>query len=141
MALQNAGYRTALMGKYLNEYMQVPSFGIPENYVPPGWSEWDVAGWGYSEYDYDLNENGTVRALRPRTVRLPDQRAGPQGVRFIDSAASTRAAVLSRVATFAPHSPYIPAPRTSELRRSRAPGPPSFDRLPTNAPLWRRTAR
>ena len=28
--------------------------------IPSGWSQWDVAGWGYSEYDYELNENGTL---------------------------------------------------------------------------------
>lgn len=38
--LQGAGYRTALMGKYLNGYPQT----APSNrYVPPGWSEWYVA--------------------------------------------------------------------------------------------------
>ena len=33
-------------------------------YVPPGWNEWDVAGNGYPEFNYNLNENGKLVALR-----------------------------------------------------------------------------
>jgi N-acetylglucosamine-6-sulfatase len=50
--LQAAGYRTALIGKYLNGYYADPV-------VPPGWSEWD-GGIGPGIYDYNLNENGKV---------------------------------------------------------------------------------
>jgi len=34
--LKAAGYRTGLMGKYLNGYPN----GVAKNYVPPGWDEW-----------------------------------------------------------------------------------------------------
>ena len=47
VALQRAGYRTALMGKYLNGYKPGATEGGATPYVPPGWSEWDVAGNGY----------------------------------------------------------------------------------------------
>src|SRR3954447_15625157 len=53
--LQSAGYRTAMMGKYLNGYLP------KDKYVPPGWTEWNVAGNGYPEYDYNLLENGRVQ--------------------------------------------------------------------------------
>ncbi|MBI3334016.1 sulfatase-like hydrolase/transferase, partial [Candidatus Pacearchaeota archaeon] len=39
--LQNDGYRTGLIGKYLNDYEKT----IPWPYMPPGWSEWDANGW------------------------------------------------------------------------------------------------
>ena len=39
VALHDAGYRTAMMGKYLNQYQ-------PADPVPPGWDEWDVTGNG-----------------------------------------------------------------------------------------------
>src|ERR1700690_2598525 len=56
VALQNGGYRTAMMGKYLNGYE--PGYRNRHGlYVPPGWSDWDVTGNGYNEYDYDLDEN------------------------------------------------------------------------------------
>ncbi len=56
--LQNAGYRTALMGKYLNGYDSDKGVGTT---VPPGWSEWAVPvdGNPYTQYNYTLNVNGT----------------------------------------------------------------------------------
>ena len=50
--LQRAGYRTALVGKYLNGYAGQPI-------VPPGWDAW-YGGIGGAVYDYDLNENGKI---------------------------------------------------------------------------------
>ena len=43
VALRNAGYRTALMGKYLNGY-------YPQRPPAPGYDEWDVTGLGYGEW-------------------------------------------------------------------------------------------
>ena len=53
--LQGAGYRTALIGKYLNGY-EDPSW------VPPGWDYWrgqeiNDSGGGY--FNYRVSENGT----------------------------------------------------------------------------------
>ena len=52
--LQDAGYYTALIGKYLNNYRDDPP-------VPPGWSEWHAAAPDEQRvYDYTLNDNGTL---------------------------------------------------------------------------------
>src|SRR5215216_2532795 len=51
--LQQAGYRTAFMGKYLNGY---PA-GHP-SYVPPGWDEWYGKIEEQDLYNYHINENG-----------------------------------------------------------------------------------
>jgi N-acetylglucosamine-6-sulfatase len=52
--LQRAGYYTALVGKYLNEYENEPL-------KPPGWSEWHVAAPDDQKvYDYTLNNNGEL---------------------------------------------------------------------------------
>ncbi len=52
--LHNAGYYTALVGKYLNGYANRPR-------VPPGWSDWHAtAPDDQSVYDYILNDNGTL---------------------------------------------------------------------------------
>jgi N-acetylglucosamine-6-sulfatase len=56
-ALQQVGYRTAMMGKYLNGYQPADALGGSQPYVPPGWNEWDVAGNGYPEFNYDLNQD------------------------------------------------------------------------------------
>jgi N-acetylglucosamine-6-sulfatase len=55
VVLQHAGYMTAMMGKYLNGYLEAGQDSAPIAYVPPGWNEWDVAGFGYPEFDYALN--------------------------------------------------------------------------------------
>lgn len=48
--LHNAGYKTALFGKYLNGYHK-------SDYVPPGWDEWQAFNKG-NYYGYQMNENG-----------------------------------------------------------------------------------
>jgi N-acetylglucosamine-6-sulfatase len=52
--LRQAGYYTAMIGKYLNGYSNSPR-------VPPGWSEWRAAApAAQAVYNYTLNENGTL---------------------------------------------------------------------------------
>lgn len=64
--LKRSGYRTALVGKYLNGYGV--NDGVFESVsdakqVPPGWGEWYAltAGSDQRRYQYKLNENGDVR--------------------------------------------------------------------------------
>lgn len=142
-ALRRAGYLTALMGKYLNGYLGGPpgaaEGAVPNTYVPPGWTEWDVAGNGYPEFDYTLNENGILRHYghRPRAY-LTDVLAG-KATDFIGQAANVHRPFFLEVSTFAPHAPYVPAPRNAgDFPHLTAPRPPSFDVLPTDAPGWLR---
>ncbi|MGH9362923.1 MAG: sulfatase-like hydrolase/transferase, partial [Thermoanaerobaculia bacterium] len=59
-ALQEAGYRTALIGKYFNGYPRAAG----ASYVPPGWDEWLSPLWGagFSYFDYEVNDNGRIAA-------------------------------------------------------------------------------
>jgi arylsulfatase A-like enzyme len=138
VALQAAGYRTAMMGKYLNNYMQLPpSTGIPDTYVPPGWSEWDVAGWGYNEFNYNLNENGTLHWYGQQPSDYLTNVLADKATSFINSSADEGTPFFLETATFAPHFPYRPAPEDAgRFGDLRAPEPPNFDRLPTNPPRW-----
>ena len=73
-SLQAAGYRTAMMGKYLNGYTPgVVVDGAPR-FVPPGWSAWAVAGNGYPNYNYNLLVKAPGR--RPGSGRPLRQPAG-----------------------------------------------------------------
>jgi N-acetylglucosamine-6-sulfatase len=137
-ALQDAGYRTALMGKYLNGYLQLPrSARIPRGYVPPGWSEWDVAGWAYRDYHYVLNQNGAIRYYGGKPADYLTSVLTNQAVKFINGSAGTNTPFFLEVATFAPHAPYTPARQDlNSFRGLHAPEPPSFNRLPANAPRW-----
>ncbi len=139
VALQRAGYNTALMGKYLNGYGQqrgtVP--GLPFTYVPPGWTEWDVAGWGYPEFNYILNENGAVNAYGSRPQDYLTDVLARKGADFINTSAAEGQPFFLELSTFAPHSPYTPAPRDSgDFPGLQAPRRPSFDTIPTAAPAW-----
>jgi N-acetylglucosamine-6-sulfatase len=136
VALQRAGYLTALMGKYLNRYME-PDAGLPKTYVPPGWSEWDVVGWGYPEFDYRLNEDGQLRFHGHNASDYLTDVLTARAVTFISDAADAGRPFFLELAPFAPHSPATPAPRDAHrFAGLRAPRPPTFDVLPTHPPRW-----
>ena len=64
--LRRSGYRTAMIGKYLNGYGVNDSALEPvtdAKEIPPGWAEWYAltAGSDQRRYQYKLNENGDVR--------------------------------------------------------------------------------
>ncbi|WP_375488716.1 sulfatase [uncultured Jatrophihabitans sp.] len=134
IALQRAGYRTALMGKYLNGY-------DPADGVPPGWDEWDVAGNGYAQYNYTLNEDGRQQHFgsKPQDY-LTDVLSG-KAAGFIRSSAARREPFMLEVATFAPHKPSTPAPRyANAFPFLRYPRTPAYDALPTGAASWLRSS-
>jgi len=56
--LDKAGYRTAMVGKYLNEYG-----ALDRREVPPGWDQWAVLldNSTYDYFNYAMNVNGKVR--------------------------------------------------------------------------------
>lgn len=130
VALQKAGYKTAMMGKYLNGYE--PTKDAP----PKGWDEWDVAGNGYPQFNYDLNENGKVVHFgKDASDYLTDVVSG-LGQDFIKANAS--GPFFLEIATFAPHAPYVPAPRNANdfpgLSLDRA--APYGARPDASAPQW-----
>ncbi|HEY2141724.1 MAG TPA: sulfatase [Solirubrobacteraceae bacterium] len=135
-ALQRVGYRTALMGKYLNGY-QPAAGGGGRTSVPPGWSEWDVAGNGYPEYGYHLNSNGHLHRYGYRAKDYLTNVLAQKSVRFIDRSAASRRPFMLEVATFAPHSPFTPAPRdVNAFPGLRVPRTPAFGVTGVAEPSW-----
>jgi N-acetylglucosamine-6-sulfatase len=130
VALQRGGYQTAMLGKYLNGYFPV------RHGVPVGWNEWDVAGDAYREFNYNLNQNGRVVHYKgePKDY-LTDVLAG-LGETFIRK--SEPGPFFIEIATFAPHAPYIPAPRDADkFSGLTAPRSPAFGARPgPDAPKW-----
>jgi N-acetylglucosamine-6-sulfatase len=134
-ALSAAGYRMAMLGKYLNGYS-------PRNHpVAPGWTFWAVAGNGYPGFNYDLNQDGRVVHYGDRPADYMTDVLSGLAVRFIRESAGTPFAI--EIATFAPHAPYTPAPRDAEaLAGLGAPRAPSFNAAPdANAPRWLKAHR
>jgi N-acetylglucosamine-6-sulfatase len=129
--LQAAGYRTGMMGKYLNGYL--PKSG----WIPPGWSEWDVAGNAYANFNYNLNENGRLVHYGNQPQDYLNDVLGGKAVGFINGAADAGQPFLLEVATFSPHAPYTPAPRDLiDFPGLTAPRTPAWDYQNTGAPRW-----
>ena len=130
VALSAAGYRTAMLGKYLNGY--APEKNPPE----PGWTTWAVAGHAYPEFNYSLNRDGKVHHYGHKPGDYLTDVLSGLAARFIKQSAGTPFFV--EVATFAPHAPYTPAPRdASAFPHLRAPRSPAFNFAPeANAPRW-----
>ncbi len=123
--LQSGGYKTALMGKYLNGYPD----SVAENYVPPGWDEWDSPSkGGYEEFDYTLNENGTLKQYGHNPQDYLVDVMSNKAVAFIDQNVQAKQPFFMYLATFAPHQPATPAPRYADAFPGiKAPRPPDFN--------------
>jgi len=135
--LQSVGYRTAMMGKYLNGYNPNQKLGGTSPYIPPGWSEWDVAGDGYKEFNYSLNENHNIVKYGNAPSDYLTDVISQKGQNFIKASAKANKPFLLELATFSPHLPYVPAPQdANSFPGLKAPRGPSYNHKPQNAPSW-----
>jgi arylsulfatase A-like enzyme len=138
--LKAAGYRTALMGKYLNGY---PS-GAPDDWVPPGFSEWQSPNGGdpYSEFDYTLNENGFAVSYGHAAGEYMVDVLARKAERFIreTTALTPRPSFFLMLTPYVPHQPATAAPRYAGLFSSeRAPRTPAFNEADvSDKPSWLR---
>ncbi|WP_030173642.1 sulfatase family protein [Spirillospora albida] len=125
-ALQGAGYRTALMGKYLNGYEPTNEQGASRTHVPPGWTEWQVTGLGYGNYNYNLNGNGALTYYGRAPQDYLTSVITAKGVDFINRSSDADQPFLLTMSTFTPHAPATPAPQDARsfphLRAPRTPG-------------------
>ena len=120
--LQGAGYRTALLGKYLNGY---PDAGA-ETYIPPGWDEFyspssDAAYFGFN---YSMNMNGTLVPFGSDDEDYMTDVLSRTAVNFITRTVPLNEPFFMYIGTYAPHGPSTPAPRHANLFRRRAAGAP-----------------
>jgi arylsulfatase A-like enzyme len=130
VALQHAGYRTALMG------VDVPGYR-PDGPAPPGWDEWDVTSGSRSGFNYDLDENGTVQHYGHGPDDYLTDVLGAKASEFITSSAQDGAPFLLVIAPTSPGPSIAPAPRDRDTFPGLgAPHGPAFGRLPTDPPTW-----
>jgi arylsulfatase A-like enzyme len=136
--LHDAGYRTGLLGKYLNGY---PEPADP-THVPPGWDEWDspTAGTPYAGLDYDMNEDGTIVHYAGEPGDYFTDVVSGMAVRFVQGAASDPRPFFLYVAPYAPHLPATPPERyRRDFERARAPRSAAFNEKDTSdKPDWLR---
>ncbi len=137
--LQDAGYRTAFIGKYMN--------GYNDTYVPPGWDKWFARMGRYTAYT--MNDNGTTVSYDPATEHDTDLYARhsndyitsvyeEEGDQFVDNAAGARKPFFVLISTDAPHQPAVPPTRhQGRFADAALPRPPSFDeRNVSDKPEW-----
>jgi N-acetylglucosamine-6-sulfatase len=115
--LQDEGYRTVLIGKYMNDYHGTR--------VPAGWDEW--YGISGDHLSTRLNENGRIVGYDPERHHLDDVLA-EKAAGYVRRAAEDGSPYLMWLGTSAPHAPATPAPRhEGAFPDARLPRPPSFD--------------
>lgn len=131
--LQDGGYRTALIGKFLNGY-----FAEKSGDVPIGWDEWYAMSCRY--YDYFLNENGRPVFYGDRPEDYSTDVLAGKAYDFIKRTAVEEKPFFLYLATSAPHygkvgygdKPLFPLPvpalrHQNEFQDVIAPRPPSFN--------------
>jgi arylsulfatase A-like enzyme len=123
--LQEAGYRTAYFGKYLNGYEDVMPYGV----VPPGWDVWkaflsknisadDDVGSAQYFFDFSLSENGTAVEYPKSKDNFSADVVTNNALAFIRDERDTPFFMM--VGYYNPHSPYISAPRHKDTFRANA---------------------
>jgi arylsulfatase A-like enzyme len=138
--LHQAGYRTAIYGKYVNLYrFQCPPY-TAACYRPPGWDEWHVF-LGEAAYDYRLTEGSSTTFYGSAAEDYSTDVLAAKASEFVHD--TNAQPYLLVVAFHAPHdegglSPPIPAPRHAGLFADLPPlRPPSWDEADvSDKPPW-----
>jgi arylsulfatase A-like enzyme len=122
--LQESGYRTALVGKYLNEYGSNPETAR----VPPGWHEWYALPRSSDYFDYDLIENRRVVHYGTEPKDYVTDVLSRKASSFVRRAAKSGKPFFLYLVPSAPHGPAIPAPRDQgKFGHARVPRTPAFN--------------
>jgi N-acetylglucosamine-6-sulfatase len=128
--LDNAGYKTALLGKYLNGYARY-------RYVPPGWDRW-YANVGQDVWSECLNENGKERCYGSKH---PDSILAAKAEGFIRSNTADPEPLFLWLSFNAPHEPALHARQDrTKFSDTPLPRPPSFNEADvSDKPSWVRS--
>jgi arylsulfatase A-like enzyme len=121
-----AGYRTAMIGKFLN--------GFPDrNHVPPGWDTWFSVPT-HSYYDYTVNADGTPRRFGTAPPDYSTRVISHQARAFIEAGGP----FFLYVAPTSPHSPAISDPRDAQRFEIDPPNTPSRGVVAPDQPRYLR---
>ncbi|TML01971.1 MAG: hypothetical protein E6G40_01675, partial [Actinobacteria bacterium] len=119
--LHDAGYRTGLVGKYLNGYKRATA-----SYVPAGWDRW-VAATSGTYYNYSLSVDGSLVSYGRQASDYSTDVLASYATDFIQSAPPEQPLFLY-FAPRAPHVPTIVPPRYKQACPDLQPlRPPSYN--------------
>lgn len=110
VALDDAGYRTGLVGKYMNLWNRAP-----EGFYPPGWDVFralwsDVGQGGGRYYDYEIRGTRDTEVFGDAPADYSTDVLADRAVRFLKSTPDDQPFFLY-FTPFAAHEPWTPAPR------------------------------
>jgi arylsulfatase A-like enzyme len=125
--LKSAGYRTSLIGKYINGY----AWGATDDYIPPGWDDWHGHLSALEDgryFDYWANNNGQVVRYGSKQEDYSVDVEAKLALEFIRSSAGHPEPVFLLLAPEAPHIPAKYSDRYgAEFKYSFAPRTPAFN--------------
>lgn len=129
--LDDAGYETALVGKYMNGYEAAAE---STGYVPPGWDRW-TAFFRAGYENYRLNRDGELVAFGASPPEYSTDVLADEAVDFIHDAEGP---LFLLFAPYAPHAPSTPSARHAHSFADLAPWrPPSYNELDvSDKPSW-----
>ena len=136
--LKAAGYRTSLVGKYINDY----ATGADDSYIPPGWDDWfghlgDTEDGRY--FDYSVNDNGNAVAYDSKAEDYSVDVETARAVSFIRASAGRPEPIFLYLAPESPHTPASsPGRYAYDFRDATCPRVPSFNegRSVESKPSW-----
>ena len=140
VALRAAGYRTSLIGKYLNGYGAATNVnGYGGATIPPGWNEWRSFVFGQGYYGYTLNLNGALLKYGEAPEDYSTDVLAGFATDFIRRSATSSRPFFLLFAPAAPHEPAIPAPRHADVDLGLPPfAPPSLNEDLADKPEYMR---
>jgi N-acetylglucosamine-6-sulfatase len=133
--LQDAGYRTILIGKYLNGY---PG-NLGAKYIAPGWNEWFSGEKNqYNQFNYTANDSGKIEAFGNAPEDYEQDVFRGKAVDFIQRMALDTQPFFMWMTTYSPHQPATFAPRDADaFPDAKAPRPPTFNQADVSQqPSW-----
>ncbi|MBA2715071.1 MAG: sulfatase, partial [Rubrobacteraceae bacterium] len=132
--LRDSGYRTGLVGKYMNKY------DAQNDGTPAGWTDW--YGADTPTTNWTLNENGRVSTY-PQDSAMPGYEPwegvmGDKAVDFVGKAHASGQPFFLWYGTHSPHSPELVAPQDrNKVGTWQAYDPPGFNEQDvSDKPQW-----
>jgi N-acetylglucosamine-6-sulfatase len=140
--MQNAGYTTSYIGKFMNEYAEPDEYGTLPRDVPKGWDDWRVLAPSNAQYfGYTLNQNGRLTEFGEREQDYSTDVFTTKAKRFIRRSSQASKPFFLTLGYAAPHGGgggepgrscnrgAVPAPRDlGTLKKKRkSPLPASFN--------------
>ena len=110
--LQSDGYRTGLVGKYLNQYTAAAgrtptdATGLQPR---QGWDSWNAFTGTPAYYNYTLDDQGTAVSHGSSPEDYATTVLGNEAVRFVESTPANQPFFLY-FTPYGPHAPFRPAP-------------------------------